>query len=117
MLSRVHHIDVRTPDLEGTVAYLESLGLRVVRRLGGDRGSVELALPGDGQVVFEVRPAPDAGQAFVHHVAFELGGRDDLDELRRSGVAFVGDSRYVDATGRTVTNGVDPGGMRWQLTD
>lgn len=117
MLQRVHHIDVRTPDLDGTTSYLESLGLRVIRRLGGDRGSVELALPGDGQVVFEVRPDAAAGRAFVHHVAFELGGDGDLDELRRSGVALAADGRFVPATGRTVTNGVDPGGMTWQFTN
>ncbi|MBD3924233.1 VOC family protein [Nocardioides cavernae] len=117
MLTGVDHIDLRTPDFDGTVAYLESLGLREVRRLDPERGSVEMALPGENQVVFEVRPEPAAEKAYVHHVAFGLEGLDDVDTLAGAGVPFTKAKHFVPATGRTVTNGVDPGGMTWQLTD
>lgn len=117
MLNAVDHIDLRTPDFEGTVGYLEQLGLAVVRTLDPARGSVEMALPGEGQVVFEVRPEPGAERAYVHHVAFALDSLDDVERLRDSGVAFTKERHFVPATGRTVTNGVDPTGMTWQLTD
>ncbi|MFI6690402.1 VOC family protein [Streptomyces sp. NPDC050433] len=117
MLIAVDHIDVRTPDFEGTVAYLTSLGLREVRRLDAARGSVEMALPGDGQVVLEIRPEAGAESAYIHHVAFALTDLDTVDTLVSAGVSFTKSKQFVPATGRTVTNGVDPGGMTWQLTD
>lgn len=117
MLTSVDHIDLRTPDQAGTVAYLESLGLQIIRTLDPSRGSVEMALPGEGQVVFEVRPEPDAEKAYVHHIAFGLEALSDVDELTDAGVAFTKAKHFVPATGRTVTNGIDPAGMTWQLTD
>ena len=117
MLTRVDHIDIRTPDIEATLSFLKKLGLREVRRLDPDRGSVEVALPGDAQVVFELRPDDTAAQAYVHHVAFGLESNDDVDSLREAGVAFGKEKHFVAATGRTVSNSVDPAGMTWQFTD
>ncbi|SNT48710.1 VOC family protein [Rhodococcoides kyotonense] len=117
MPTNVDHIDVRTPDLDGTLAFLTKLGFKELRRLDGARGSVEVALPGEGQVVFEVRPEPSAAQAYVHHVAFKIGGPGDISTLEQAGVPFTKTNHFVEATGRTVSNSVDPGGMTWQFTD
>lgn len=117
MPNRVDHIDVRTPDLEATVAFLVQLGCRVIRRLDEGRGSVEVALPGEGQVVFEVRAEPHASKTYVHHVAFEVDGASDIEKLEASGIRFSKTNHRVPATGRTVSNSADPGGMTWQFTD
>lgn len=118
MLSRVDHIDVRTPDLDGTVSFFRDLGLEEVRRTDPERGSVELALPGADQVVFEVRADDQATGTYIHHVAFRA---DDapaaVEELSARGVEFSKKLSLIPHTGRTISNAHDVGGFVWQVTD
>lgn len=118
MLNRVDHIDVRTPDFDGTVEFFRALGLDEVRRTHPDRASVELALPGEGQVVFEVRLDEQANATYIHHVAFHS---DDAEAAVRAisdrGVTFSKKHELIEHTGRTISNAHDAGGGTWQVTD
>ena len=69
MLEAVDHIDLKVPDLEQAVAWFAGLGLVERRRLP-ERKSVELALPGEGQVVFELREDATLEAFVIDHVAF-----------------------------------------------
>ncbi|MDF1705323.1 MAG: VOC family protein [Aeromicrobium sp.] len=118
MLSRVDHIDVRTPDFDGTVQFFRDLGLEVVRETDPERGSVELALPGPDQVVFEVRVDPAAEKTYVHHVAFHAPDEPSaIDGLAARGISFSKTHALIQHTGRTISNAHDAGGGTWQVTD
>lgn len=116
MLTQVDHIDLRVADLEETVATLEKMGLRVNRRTPAPRSSVEMSLPGDGQVSFEIRPAND-GPVGVHHIAFHQSEPEDVERLKEQGITFKTEHMLIKATGRTVSSFTDKGGITWQLTD
>ena len=113
-LTRVDHIDLKTPDLAATRAYFEALGLDVVRDTGS---SIEMALPGAGQVVFEIREDASLAQLTVDHVAFGIAGPEALDELKTRGISFDRERATVARTGRIVSNFRDPNGGKWQLAE
>lgn len=115
MLSRLDHIDLRVEKFEETIAMLEKLGLAVVRRTPSPRDSVEMCLPGEDQVVLEIRPAKD-GRSGVHHIAFKTDGKD-LVVLKNAGYLFLTENAVIKDTGRTVSTFQDPNGLCWQLTD
>lgn len=117
MITRVDHIDMRVSDLEETEAVLAGLGLKVLRRTGAPRSSVEMALPGEDQVVFELRPAGADGKTGVHHIAFRQSGPEDVERLKEQGVDFLTEHVLIPATGRTVSSFTDANGQTWQLTD
>lgn len=94
---------------------LESMGLIIKRRTPSPRDSVEMALPGEGQVILELRPAGD-GDSRVHHIAFKTDGVD-LEQLKGSGYPFLTENAVIKDTGRTVSTFTDPNGLYWQLTD
>ncbi|MFJ6199204.1 VOC family protein [Micromonospora sp. NPDC092111] len=116
MLVRVDHIDLKVPDLEAAVEFFTSVGLRVVRRMA-ERGSVELALPGENQVLFEVRHDPTVESTKIDHVAFAV---DDpaasINQIKAAGGTFSRE-RHPTHTGRTVSNFLDPHGGKWQLVE
>jgi lactoylglutathione lyase len=116
MVTRVDHIDLRVADVEASVAFFKRLGFVEVRRTEPPRHSVEVALPGSDQVVFEVRPAGE-GKTGINHVAFKIEGADSLEQLKAAGITFNRESNYVPDTGRTVSNFRDSDGTSWQLTD
>lgn len=116
MLTKVDHIDLRVPDLEATVAFLKTLGLIEKRRVTTARMSVEMQLPGDDQVVFEMRQGK-SDKTEVAHVAFRVESLEDVDTLEKSGVVFKKKRSMIADTGRTVSNIVDYSGQTWQLTD
>ena len=117
MVTRVDHIDMRVADLEETVTALSRLGLQVLRRTQAPRSSVEMALPGADQVVFELRPAGEDGRTGVHHIAFRQSGPEDVERLKAQGVSFLTEHTLIRATGRTVSSFADANGQVWQLTD
>lgn len=118
MLDRVDHIDVRTPDLAGTVQFLRNLGLKEVRQTDSDRGSIELALPGQDQVVFEVRVDKNADKTYIHHVAFHAPDESSAVEgLADCGINFSKTHSFIEHTGRTISNAHDVGGGTWQVTN
>lgn len=116
MLTRLDHIDIKVSDFEATVQTLLSLGLVVTRRAPAPRNSVEMALPGENQVVLEIHPAKEGGFTGVHHIAFQSDG-GDLEELKAKGVQFRSENMLIKDTGRTVSSFSDPNGLTWQLTD
>lgn len=116
MLDRVDHIDMRVADLEVTVATLKKMGLVEKRRTPAPRSSVEMALPGENQVTFELRPA-NGGTQGVHHIAFHQTEDGDVEALKAQGVVFKTEHMTIKDTGRTVSSFEDENGTTWQLTD
>lgn len=117
MLTRVDHIDVKVPNLPVALAFFASLGLVEVRRTPA-RGSVEVALPGQGQVIFELREDATLDAFVIDHLAF--GSTDqaaDVQMLQQAGHTFSRANTYIPVTGKTISDFTDPYGMRWQLSD
>lgn len=118
MLTRIDHIDLKVPDLEEAVAFLAHLGMQVVRRTAPERGTVEIALPGDGQVVFELREDRTVATTTLNHIALRSDALEgDTDALADAGVPVLKRATFIADTGRTVANVADPAGSAWQLTD
>ena len=117
MITKVDHIDMRVASLEETVSLLEKLGLKVQRRTSAPRFSVEMALPGPDQVIFELHALEDGETSGVHHVAFRQSEAEDVEHLKAEGISFVTEHRLIEATGRTVSSFKDVKGLTWQLTD
>lgn len=117
MLIRVDHIDLRVREFEETVAMFEKLGLTVTRSMP-QRNSVEMALPGENQVVFEIHQVPDGADTGIHHIAFKSAGEnDDVERLKAEGIGFKSEKKKIADTGRTVSSFSDSNGLTWQLTD
>lgn len=117
VLTRVDHIDVKVPDLSVALAFFATLGFQEVRRTPA-RGSVEVALPGEGQVVFELREDTALEAFVIDHIAF--GSTDqaaDVQTLQAAGHRFSRADTYIPVTGKTISDFTDPYGMRWQLSD
>lgn len=115
MLLRVDHVDIRVSNLEEAETFFSGLGLIVVRRLDAPRNSIEMALPGRDQVVFEIKPVKEGGQTGIAHIGFAMD--DDCGEiLNNSALTFTCKERYVPATGRTVSNLTGFDQSVWQLT-
>ena len=118
VLTRVDHIDLKVPDLSAAIAFLESMGLTVVRRTDPERGSVEMALPGDGQVVFELREDATLSATTLNHVAFHTDdSTTDIAALETAGIPVPKRNAFIQHSGRTISNATDPSGVTWQLTD
>ena len=115
MLTKVDHIDLKVPNLEESVEFLKLLGL-VEKRRSEARGSVEMQLPGEDQVVFELRQ-DDVEKTVVNHIAFKVESQDDVEALEAKGVKFKNKHKLIVDTGRTVSGIIDCSGKSWQLTD
>ena len=116
MLTKVDHIDLKVPSLEATVAFFKSIGLIEKRRSGAPRFSVEMQLPGEDQVVFEIRES-NVDKTIVNHIAFRIESQDDVETLESKGVVFKKKHSVIADTGRVVSNVVDYSGQSWQVTD
>ncbi len=118
MLQAVDHIDLQVPDLERAIAWFTGLGLEERRRIP-ERRSVEIALPGDGQVVFELREDPSLDRFVIDHVAFRsTTQRVDAEAIHEAtGATFSRVDTYIPVTGKTISDFTDPYGTRWQLSD
>lgn len=117
MLERIDHIDIRVPSLVDAEKFLLGLGFEVRRRHDGERTSVEMALPGDGQVFFEIREDANLQASLVDHIAFAASDvAQTITALQDAGYAAPG-PRLVPSTGRTVSSFATPLGFKWQLTD
>lgn len=116
MVTRVDHIDIRVADVEVFVEQFKKLGFIEKRRTPSPRLSVEIQLPGEDQVVFEVRTAKE-GEHGINHVAFRIDSDETIEELKEKGIIFKSEKRFVKDTGRSVSNFKDDFGNGWQLTD
>ncbi|HAP55324.1 MAG: VOC family protein [Spirochaetia bacterium] len=116
MLLRIDHIDFKVKDMEAFVNDLLKIGMVEKRRSPAPRLSVELALPGENQVVFEVHQLKEGAGQEIHHIAFKSDG-NDLERLKRNGFSFKTENLLIKDTGRTVSTFSDTNGFTWQLTD
>lgn len=117
MLVKVDHIDLRVTEFDETIAMFEKLGLAVKRSMP-QRNSVEMALPGENQVVFEIHKVQDGAFTGIHHIAFKSEGEnDDVECLKARGIEFKSEKKKIADTGRTVSSFSDGNGLTWQLTD
>lgn len=117
VLTRVDHIDLKVPDLAVALDFFAAMGFLEVRRTPA-RGSVEVALPGDGQVIFELREDPTLDRFVMDHIAF--GSSDqaaDAAVLAEAGRSFSRTNTFIPVTGKTISDFTDPYGCRWQLSD
>lgn len=118
MLTRVDHIDLKVPNIDEVLPFFKSLGFVEVRRTDPERGSVEVALPGENQIVFEIRGDSSVDTTTVDHIAFKVQNvADDLKDLKGAGLIFEKEFYLVPHSGRTISNLRDPHGAKWQLTD
>ena len=117
MVTRVDHIDIRVADVETTVEEMGRLGFQVVRKTDRVPASYEIALPGENQVIFEVRAAKEGEKLGVNHIAFRVDSSETIDALEEKGVVFTRKNNLVKDTGRTVSNFKDSQGFSWQLTE
>jgi len=88
VLTRVDHIDLKVPDLTIALDFFAGLGFVEIRRTPA-RGSVEIALSGQGQVIFELREDPGLDRFVMDHIAF--GSTDqavDVATLTAAGRSF-----------------------------
>lgn len=118
MLTRLDHIDLKVPNIDAAVEFLTRIGLQVIRPGKPEGGSIALALPGEGQVIVEIREDPKVTQTTLNHIAFTSDGLDsDADSLEASGVTVTKRPTLIGHSGRTISNFADPSGKSWQLTD
>lgn len=116
MLVRVDHIDIKVPNLAESVEFFTSIGFEVLRRME-ERGSVEIALPGENQVMFELRADDKITASKIDHIAFAVDDPDaTIDLIKSAGVTFSRE-HHPTPTGRTVSNFVDSAGGKWQLAE
>lgn len=117
MLQRVDHIDLRVAEFEKTIEMLEMMGLKVIRSMP-ERHSVEMALDGENQVVFEIHKVKKDEFQGIHHIAFKTGEeKEDVELLKEKGITFSGELKLIADTGRTVSSFKDVNQLTWQLTD
>ena len=118
MLTRIDHIDLKVPDLNTAVEFLHSMGLVTIRVTDPSRGSVELALPGPGQVVFELREDRSLDSTTLNHIAFASDDPvPDVQALLDSHLPVTKAHALIQHSGRTISNVSDPSGTTWQITD
>ncbi|MFQ5899293.1 MAG: VOC family protein [Candidatus Methylomirabilia bacterium] len=118
MVTQVDHIELIVDDLEGYVRLFQAMGFKLLSRTTHHGVSVELQLPGPNQPIFELHQVEGEEVIGVNHIAFRVEDmRGVCDALRAQGVRFEGEPRYVKETGRTIVNGRDPDGWRFQIVD
>ena len=117
---RAVHRELQVEDivLRGEEGDASGLGLVERRRLP-ERKSVELALPGEGQVVFELREDATLEAFVIDHVAFRSRSQatDAAAISEATGATFSRTDTFIPVTGKTISDFTDPYGMRWQLSD
>jgi catechol 2,3-dioxygenase-like lactoylglutathione lyase family enzyme len=117
MIQRLDHIDLRVPSVPDAETFFAKLGFTTLRRHGGGRGSIEMALPGTNQVFFEIREDLSVTATTIDHVALALSNPEaTVEALQSTGVEFTR-THHRTPTGRTVSNFTDPFGGKWQLAE
>ena len=117
MVLCVDHIDIKTSNLADAEAFFAGLGLKVIRRIPAPRNSIEMALPGEGQVIFEIKQTKNADEKTgIQHVGFRISGDTALASLEEAGVQFTAKDKPIADTGRVISNMAGFDGTRWQLT-
>jgi catechol 2,3-dioxygenase-like lactoylglutathione lyase family enzyme len=120
VLLNLVHVNINVRDLERSIAFYETLGFRVMRRIGDEevagrtvrnRGAV-MSLGDDPRAACKIellewldpgtepRPEPGLQTAGVARVAIRTKRLlDFVEQLRERGVAFLGDPVEIDVMG------------------
>ena len=118
MVTQVDHIELIVDDIEGYVRVFQAMGFKLLSRTTHHGVSVELQLPGPNQPIFELHQVTGEEVIGVNHIAFRV---DDVgttyDALKTRGVRFESEPHLIKETGRTIANGRDPDGWRFQIVD
>jgi glyoxylase I family protein len=118
MVTQVDHVELIVNDLEGYVRLFQAIGFKLLSRTTHHGASVELQLPGPSQPIFELHQVQGEEVIGVNHIAFRVDDvRAAYKALTAQGVRFEREPQYIKETGRTIANGRDPDGWRFQLVD
>lgn len=118
MVTQVDHIELIVDDIEGYIRLFQAMGFKLLSRTTHHGVSVEFQLPGPNQPIFELHQVAGEEVIGVNHIAFRVDDvRAAYDALRGSGVRFEHEPHLIKETGRTIANGRDPDGWRFQLVD
>ena len=66
--------------------HFDKMGFVEKRRTPPPRSSVEMALPGENQVVFEIHKATEGGFEGIHHIAFKQTGPEAVGQFKAMGI-------------------------------
>jgi len=117
MIRGIDHIELIVRDFDDYVEFLQTLGMKVLKRTSHHGESAELQAPGDNQPIFEVHQATGEEVIGVNHIAFRVDDVNTANEkLKQTKIDFK-KPNYVESTGRTTINLRDPDGWRMQLVD
>lgn len=121
-ITRIDHIDMIVQDVAASVAFYKSVGFVPVE--GDYAGSgVQLRFPGPGQQpVLELCPQlslkGEMRPLGLNHIALAVDSLEAAGEdFAKHGVSFDGEPRKIPATGRRLTNVVDPDGRKLQFVE
>ncbi len=118
MVTQVDHIELIVDDIEGYARLFQIMGFKLLSRTTHHGVSVELQIPGPNQPIFELHKVQGEEVIGVNHIAFRVDDvRAAYDTLGAQGVRFEREPHYIKETGRTIANGRDPDGWRFQLVD
>jgi catechol 2,3-dioxygenase-like lactoylglutathione lyase family enzyme len=103
-VSRIDHVNIRTPDMAGTIAFFrDMLGMTPIAAPGRDMAENTWLLDAGGKAAVHVNhraDVPGAGNGAFHHVALECTGHDGMLQ------------RLCDAGHDVRTNRIDALGLR-----
>lgn len=118
MVTQVDHIELIVNDIEGYIRLFQAIGFKLLSRTTHHGVSVEFQLPGPNQPIFELHQVQGEEVIGVNHIAFRVDDvRAAYEALKTSGVRFEREPQFIKETGRTIANGRDPDGWRFQLVD
>lgn len=118
MVTQVDHVELIVDDLDTYVRLFQAMGFKLLSRTTHHGVSVEFQLPGPNQPIFELHQVQGEEVIGVNHIAFRVDDvRAAYETLRAQGVRFEKEPQLIKETGRTIANGRDPDGWRFQLVD
>ena len=106
MIAGIDHIDMAVRDVDRSVELFQKMGFQVVDRNAHHAGTVEVALPGANQPIFDLHPATSdhlEGNTGVVHIAFRVNdAQETFKDLASSGIACAPASgpHFVESTQR-----------------
>src|SRR5271154_3180803 len=109
-LTFIDHIDMVVDDPQRMADFLTSIGFTLKRKIGGTRGSYEVAFPGPAdQPILELTPSMSTNGETrplgLRHIAIRSTNiQETYEELTARGYQFDDAPRPVPETGRLLTN-------------
>jgi glyoxylase I family protein len=117
MITRIDHLEICVADIDAVAEFYKKLGFIEIRRTTHHGQAVELALPGENQVVFEFHTGKEEEVPGLNHIAFYVDNMEEsVAEFEAKGIKFITPISTAKSTGRTTCNFRDPTHQRHQLT-